>query len=61
LGADRQRAFIDIKKYLSSLPMMEAPMARIQFGLYIAAEDAVIGVVLTQITKGKEHMITYLS
>jgi hypothetical protein len=61
LGADRQRAFIDIKKYLSSLPMMEAPMVRIQFGLYIAAEDAVIGVVFTQITKGKEHMITYLS
>jgi hypothetical protein len=36
-------------------------MTRIPFRLYIAAEDAVIGVVLTQIMEGKEHIITYLS
>jgi hypothetical protein len=29
--------------------------------LYIAAEDKVIGAVLTQETKGKEHVVTYLS
>jgi hypothetical protein len=40
---------------------MKAPMARIPFRLYIAAEDGVIGAVLTQITEGKEHIITYLS
>jgi hypothetical protein len=29
--------------------------------LYIAAEDKVIGAVLTQDTRGKEHVLTYLS
>jgi hypothetical protein len=33
----------------------------IPFWLYIAVEDSVIGVVLTQVTDGKEHIITYLS
>jgi hypothetical protein len=36
-------------------------MAGIPFRLYIAAKDAVIGVVLTQVTDVKEHIITYLS
>jgi hypothetical protein len=40
---------------------MKAPMVRILFRLYIIAEDVVIGAVLTQITEGKEHIITYLS
>jgi hypothetical protein len=40
---------------------MKAPMAEIPFWLYIAAEDVVIGAVLTQIIEGKEHIITYLS
>jgi ribonuclease HI len=61
LGAKQQRAFEDIKRYLSSPPVMKAPMARIPFRLYIAAEDNVIGVVLMQVTEGKEHIITYLS
>jgi hypothetical protein len=60
-GADQQHAFDDIKKYLSSPPVMKAPMVRIPFWLYIATKDAVIGVVLTQIMEGKEHIITYLS
>jgi hypothetical protein len=40
---------------------MKAPMAGIPFQLYIAVEDNVIGAVLTQVTDGKEHIITYLS
>jgi hypothetical protein len=40
---------------------MKAPMAGIPFWLYIATEDTVIGAVLTQVTDGKEHIITYLS
>jgi hypothetical protein len=60
LGVDQQRAFEDIKRYLSLPPVMKAPMARIPFWLYIAAEDAVIGVVLTQVMEDKEHIITYL-
>jgi hypothetical protein len=61
LGADQQRAFDDIKKYLSSPLVMKASMAGIPFRLYIAVEDVVIGSVLTQVTEGKEHIITYLS
>jgi hypothetical protein len=40
---------------------MKTPMIGILFWLYIAVEDAVIGAVLTQVTEGKEHIITYLS
>jgi hypothetical protein len=54
-------SFDDIKKYLSSPLMMKAPMAGILFQLYIAAEDAIIGVILTQVMVDKEHIITYLS
>jgi hypothetical protein len=61
LGADQQRAFDDIKKYLSSPPVMKAPMAEILFRLYITAEDVIIGAILTQVTEDKEHIITYLS
>jgi hypothetical protein len=62
LGADLQQAFDDIKKYLSSSPvMMKAPMVGMPFWIYIAAEDAMIEAVLMQIMEGKEHIITYLS
>jgi hypothetical protein len=57
--ADQQRAFDDIKKYWSPSPVMKAPMAGILFRLYIAAEDAVIGAVLMQVTESKEYTITY--
>jgi hypothetical protein len=60
-GVDQQRAFDDIKMYLFSPPVMKAPMAMILFWLYIAAKDAIIGAVLTQIMEGKERIITYLS
>jgi hypothetical protein len=59
--ADQQRAFDDIKKYLSSPSVMKAPIDRIPFQLYIATEDAVIGAMLMQLMEGKEHIITYLS
>jgi hypothetical protein len=36
-------------------------MVEILFQLYIATEDAVIRVVLMQVTEGKENIITYLS
>jgi hypothetical protein len=61
LGAEKQHAFDDIKKYLSSSPVMKAPIVVIPFRLYIAAEDGVIGAVLTQVMNDKKHIITYLS
>jgi hypothetical protein len=60
-GADQQRAFDDIKMYLSLPSVIKTHMTEIPFWLYITAEDAVIGAVLTQVTNGKEHIITYLS
>jgi hypothetical protein len=60
-GAERQLACDEIKKYLSLLPVMKAPKAGILFWLYITAEDSIIGIVLTQVTDGNEHIITYLS
>jgi hypothetical protein len=58
---DQQRAFDDIKRYLSSPLVMKAPIAGIPFRLYITGEDAVIGAFFTHVTDGKEHIITYLS
>jgi hypothetical protein len=40
---------------------MKAPKAGFPFWLYIAVEDRVIGVVLTQVMNGKDHIIAYLS
>jgi hypothetical protein len=60
-GADQQRTFEDIKRYLSSPPVMKAPIAGIPFRLYITVEDAMIRAILMQVTEGKEHIITYLS
>jgi hypothetical protein len=50
-----------LKRYLSSLPVIKAPMAGIPFWLYIAAEDVMIRAILMQLTEIKEHIITYLS
>ena len=41
--------------------MLRAPRRGIPFRLYVAAEDKVIGAVLTQEIEGKEYIITYLS
>jgi hypothetical protein len=40
---------------------MKAPIAGIPNRLYSAAKDGVIGVVLMQVTDGKEHTVTHLS
>ena len=46
---------------MSSPPVLKAPKRGVSFRLYMAAEDKVIGAVLTQETEGKEYIITYLS
>jgi hypothetical protein len=53
--------FEEIKEYLSTPPVLKVPQSRIPFRLYIAAENDVIGAILTQETEGKEHIITYVS
>jgi len=39
--------------------VLKAPRRGVLFRLYGAAEDKVIGVVLTQETEGKDYIITY--
>ena len=46
-GAKQQEAFEEIKQYLSSPPVLKAPRRGVPFRLYAAAEDRVIGAVLT--------------
>jgi hypothetical protein len=58
LGVEQQKSFDLIRKYLSSAPVLKAPQAGVPFRLYIAAKYKVIGVVLTQETEEKEHMVT---
>ena len=60
-GAEQQESFEKIKNYLSSPPVLKAPRRGVPFRLYVAAEDKIIGVVLTQETEEKEYIITYLS
>ena len=45
---------------MSSPLVFKAPRRRVPFKLYRAAEDKVIGVVLTQETEGKEYVVTYI-
>ena len=61
MGAEQQESFEKIKNYLSSPPVLKAPKRGVSFRLYVAAEDKIIGVVLTRETEGKEYIITYLS
>ena len=60
-GAEQQESFEKIKNYLSSPSVLKAPRRGVPFRLYVAAEDKIIGAVLTQETEGKEYIITYLS
>ena len=59
-GAKQKETFEKIKYYLSSPPVLKAPWRGVPFKLYITAEDKVIGAVLTQETKGKEYVVTYI-
>ena len=54
-------AFDEIKHYLSTSPVLQAPKGGVPFKLYVVAEDRVIGAVLTQEIEGKEYVITYVS
>jgi hypothetical protein len=60
-GAKQQEAFDQIKHYLSTPLVLRAPKSGEPFRLYIVAQEDVIGAVLTQVFKAKEHIITYVS
>ena len=46
-GVKQQEAFEKINEYLSTPPVLRAPRRGVPFKLYIAAEEKVIGAVLT--------------
>jgi len=56
-GQNSKRSLV----YLSSPPVLKAPKRRVPFRLYVAAKDKIIVAVLTQETKDKEYVITYIS
>jgi hypothetical protein len=60
-GTKQQATFDLIKHYLSTPPVLRAPKSGEPFQLYIAVQEGVIGVVLMQEFKAKEHIITYVS
>jgi hypothetical protein len=53
-GAEQREAFMKIKEYLMSPPVLRAPKAGNPFKMYIAAQERVIGTVLLQEEDGKE-------
>jgi ribonuclease HI len=60
-GATQQEAFDEIKSYLTSPPVLQAPNSGIPFKFYVAAKKDVIGGVLPQETEGKEYIVAYES
>jgi hypothetical protein len=60
-GASQREALDRIKKYLATPQILKAPRTGEAFRLYIAAQERVIGAVLTQVDDGKEHLVAYVS
>ena len=58
--AEQKEAFEKIKVYLSSPPVLKAPRRGFPFRLYVTIEGKVIGAALTQETKDKEYVISYI-
>ena len=61
MGAEQQESFEKIKNYLSSPLVLKAPRRGVPSRLHVTAEVRIIGAVLTQETKEKEYIITYLN
>jgi hypothetical protein len=59
-GKEQREAFYKIKRYLTSPPVLKAPRIGKEFKLYVAAQDHMIGAMLTQGDEGKEFPVAYL-
>jgi hypothetical protein len=55
------RGFDEIKCYLTSSFILQAPKSGIPFKIFVVAEKGVIGGVLTQETEGKQYIVPYES
>ena len=60
-GQEQQKAFDDLKRYLSSPPVLVPPQLDQPFTVYLSADEVSIGSVLIQEFQGKEKVVFYLS
>jgi hypothetical protein len=60
-GAEQQRAFEEIKEYLSKPPVLVPPQQDKPFYVYLSVGDTSIASVVIQVHDGKERVVFYLS
>jgi hypothetical protein len=60
-GAEQQRAFEEIKEYLSKPPVLVPPQQDKPFYVYLSVGDTSITSVVIQVHDGKERVVFYLS
>jgi hypothetical protein len=60
-GAEQQRAFEEIKEYLSKPPVLVPPQQDRPFYMYLSVGDTSIASVVIQVHDGKEKVVFYLS
>ncbi|WVZ58281.1 hypothetical protein U9M48_008564 [Paspalum notatum var. saurae] len=60
-GPDQQSAFDNLKKYLTTPPMMAPPCLNVPFIVYLSTDEMTISSVLIQEVDGKERVVYYLS
>ena len=60
-GAEQQKAFDEIKEYLSKPPVLVPPQQDRPFYVYLSVGDTSISSVLVQKHDGQERVVFYLS
>jgi hypothetical protein len=60
-GAEQQRAFEEIKEYLSMPPVLVPPQQDRPFYVYLSVGDTSIASVVIQVHDNKERVVFYLS
>jgi hypothetical protein len=60
-GAEQQRAFEEIKEYLSKPPVLVPPQQDKPFYVYLSVGDTSITSVVIQVHDSKERVVFYLS
>ncbi len=60
-GAEQQRAFEEIKEYLSKPPVLVSPQQDRPFYIYLSVADTSIASVVVQVHDGQEKVVFYIS
>ena len=61
MGVEQQKAFDDIKEYLSTPPVLVPPQQGKPFYVYLFVGDTSIASILIQLHEGQDKVIFYLS